>query len=89
MYLGLDITNPGSAVTVCVTAWLEKPLGDITVILHGHSVTLPAGLDYSNPTFRTFTLPSIPTGIYTWHAALLVPTTHDIIVEDTAEWEFS
>jgi hypothetical protein len=89
MYLGLDLANPGPPVTVCVAIWLEKPVGGNKIILHAHSVTLPDGLDYSNPSFKTFTLPSAPPGIYTWHAALLDPPTHDIVVEDTAEWELS
>jgi len=89
MHVGLNITNPfDCAIHVCVTIWLEKPIGPIVMLLHAHNVTLPAGFTYSNPNFRSFLLPSIPDGVYTWHAALLNPTTHSIIDEDTAEWQF-
>ncbi len=88
MQLGLDITNPGNAVTVCIAIWLERPVGPIKVILHAHPVTLPAGLEYSNPTFKTFTLPSISPGTYTWHAAILNPATHQFLAHDLKVWEF-
>jgi hypothetical protein len=57
--------------------------------MHKHDIVLPQGFEYSDPAFKTFVLPAIPAGVYTWHAALLDPSTHDIIVEDTAEWEFT
>ncbi len=90
MHLGLDIYNPlDDPVTVCVAIWLERPVSPIVVILHAHAVTLPAGFTYSNPNFKSFVLPSIPSGVYTWHAAFLNPATHAILVEDTAEWQFT
>jgi hypothetical protein len=90
MCLGLHVVNPlDRPITVCVAVWLEKPVGPPTVILHAHAVTLPASFTYSNPTFKSFVLPSMPAGIYKWHAALLKPTTHAILAEDPAEWEFS
>ena len=89
MYLGLDIYNPlDSPITVCIAIWLEKPRYPRYLILHAHAVTLPAGFTYSNPTFKSYVLPSIPPGTYTWHAAILNPTTHTVYVEDTAEWQF-
>lgn len=89
MYLGLDMTNTvGHAITVCIAVWLEMPGGARKVILHAHAVTLPDGLDYSNPAFMSFMLPSIPAGIYTWHAAFLNPATHSILLHGTAEWQF-
>jgi hypothetical protein len=90
MRLGLNITNPCLCeVTVCVAIWIEKPDHTIRLVTHAHAVTLPPGFRYSNPSFQFFMLRIIPSGIYTWHAALLNPFTHEIIVEDTSEWEFS
>ncbi len=89
MHLGLDIENPGGPMTACIAIWLERPVGPVVVILHAHAVTLPAGFTYSNPSFESFVLPSIPSGVYTWHAAFLNPATHAILVEDTAEWQFT
>lgn len=90
MYVGLYVTNPlDRPINVCVAIWLENPHGTTYLILHAHAVTLPAGFSYSNPVFKSYVLQSIPTGVYTWHSALLNPSTHAIIVEDTAEWTFS
>jgi len=89
MHLGLTVINPlDHAITVCIAVWLEEPDGSKTLLLHAHAKTLPAGFRYSNPDFKTFELPSIPPGVYTWHAALLNRSTHKILIEDTAEWEF-
>lgn len=87
MFLGLDVENPDAAIYVHFGVWVEKPDGSIYIYLSQH-VTLPAGLSYSKPAFETFTLPSIPLGTYTWHAAILEEPTHTIIVEDIAEWQF-
>ena len=90
MYLGLDIKNPDSvALTACVAVWLENPSGSIIAVpVHAHTANLPAGLDYSNPNFMVFTLPSIPSGTYTWHAAIMEPATHSVIAEDYSGWDF-
>ena len=89
MQVGLDITNPGSALTACVAVWLEGPSGGIIAVpLHAHTVTLPGGLDFTNPSLMSFTLPNMPAGTYTWHAAIMDPPTHSIIAEDDAEWDF-
>lgn len=87
MHLGLDVNNPGSAQYVTLNIYLDQPTGG-TFTLVDTTVTLPAGLDYSNPDFKVFRLPSIPKGTYTWHAQLSDPVTDEIICEDTAEWRY-
>ena len=88
MHLGLDVKNPlDSAQRVSLYIYLELPTGG-TFTLIDTTVTLPAGLDYSNPNFKVFRLPSIPAGTYTWHAILVDAVTGEIICEDTAEWKF-
>ncbi|MFQ5621532.1 MAG: nitrous oxide reductase family maturation protein NosD [Candidatus Nanoarchaeia archaeon] len=89
MQLGLHVINLEDPLKVCVKIWVELPGGSIYEVFHVHDVTLPAGVDYNNPSFRTFTLPNITPGIYAWHATLLNPATHETIVEDTAKWQFS
>lgn len=89
MYLGLDVINSDGEINVCFAVWVVRPGGSIYLHIHTHDKVLPANFTYSNPAFRTITLPDLPHGIYTWHAALLDPSTHAIIVEDIAEWEFS
>ena len=88
MRLGLDVTNPGDALPVRFAVWLEQPGGGIYVLTYT-SVTLPAGLEYSNPDFMVLTLPGIAAGTYTWNAAIIEPSGPiEFISHDTAEWEF-
>jgi hypothetical protein len=89
MHLGLNVSNTGTSITVDFKIWIELPGGGTYVYEEYPSVTIPAGLDYSNPSFDTITLPSIPSGVYTWHAECLEPSTTTIIVDDTAEFEFT
>ena len=86
MLVSLDVTNPGDARAVSVHIGVEKPDGDTAWFISKPSVTLPAGLEYSKE--KAITLPSIPSGTYTWRAILDEPSTSEIICEDTAEWEF-
>jgi len=88
MNLGLNVTNPDSVKYLCFAIWVTLPDGSIYLYKHIHSVVLPIGLNYANPTFQVITLPSLPPGTYTWHAAFLERATHKILVEDTAQWEF-
>ena len=88
MHIGLKVTNPGDAQAVNARIGVEKPDGSTVLFVNQPSVTLPAGLDYSNPDFKVFTLPSISAGAYTWHAILADPVTGEIICEDTASWVF-
>lgn len=91
MYLSLNVANPlDSPRDVGIDIWLEMPAYPWTYILmHKPSVTLPAGLEYTNPSFATFVLPDISSGTYTWHSQLFDPVTGGIISSDTAVWTFS
>lgn len=89
MHLGLNLANRDSVKYLCFAVWCELPDSSIHLYMHQHSVLLPIGATYSNPDFQTITLPNLPIGNYTWHAAFLERATHTIIVEDTAEWIFN
>jgi len=89
MHLGLDVSNIGKTIAVSFKIWIRLPSGANFTYMYYPSVTIPAGMKYSNPDFKLITLPSIAPGIYTWHAAFLETSTQKIIVEDTAEWQFS
>ena len=90
MQVGLDITNPGNAVPVRFAVWLEMPGGSIYVLTYiSTPITLPAELDYSDSNFAVFTLPSIPAGTHTWHAALIEPLGPiELISRDMTSWDF-
>ena len=89
MHLGLNITNPGPELSACVAIWLKGQSGNLVAVpVHAHYANLSDGFDYSNPNLVTFTMPNIPTGIYTWHAAIMDPEGHTRIVEDTSRWIF-
>jgi len=89
MRLRLYVSNPDSVKYLCFAVWLKLPNCSKYPYMHKHSVLLPIGLNYANPSFQTIALPSLPKGTYTWHAAFLERTIHKIIVEDTAEWQFN
>ncbi|UCC33355.1 MAG: peptidase S8 [Candidatus Bathyarchaeota archaeon] len=89
MHLGLDATNPDGQIDICFVVLVVRPGGLIHLYIHMHDVVLPADFSYSNPSFRTITLPSLPLGTYKWHAALLHPSTHATIATDSAEWQLS
>ena len=88
MYLGLNLSNPDGPMNVCFAVWVVRPSGSIYIYIHRHGITLPPEFVYTNPWFRKIILPCLKPGNYTWHAALLDPTTHKILYEDTAQWEF-
>jgi len=88
MYLGLNVTNPDGQMNICFEVWVVLPDSSIYLYIHMHNLVLPADFSYSNPAFRTITLPNLTQGNYTWHAALLDPSTHEILYEDKARWEF-
>jgi probable HAF family extracellular repeat protein len=89
MHLGLDIYNPlDNPVTVCFAIWAELRDNSIFLLFHEHAVTLPAGFTYSDPDFKTFELPELPSGTYTWHTAFLKPSNHQMLLEDSTEWKF-
>ena len=88
MHAGIEVTNPGSDLPVRFAVWLEDT-GEDTHVLTFTSLTLPSGLEYSNPDFAVFTVPNIPAGTYTWNAAIIEPYgPMEFISHDTAEWEF-
>jgi hypothetical protein len=89
MHLGLDAKNPAdSAQTDRLNIYLEQPTGG-TLTLLDTTITLPGGLDYCNPNFKVFRLPSIASGTYTWCAQLSDPASGEMICVDTAEWAFT
>lgn len=52
MYLGLDVTNRGSATSVCIVIWVELPNGTTYDYAHYHNVTLPGGSSIIIQTFE-------------------------------------
>lgn len=89
MHLGLDVENLDGSALVGFKLWVELPDGSTHTVLNLSSVTIPEKLMYSNPSFKSFTLPSLQPGIYVWHAAFVDTMRPATIVEDTAEWMFS
>lgn len=89
MNVGLSVTNPLATPYNCRFAvWLQMPTGGIVVVINT-LVTLPSGLNYNNPAFLSFTLPPLPSGSYTWHAAIIDPATGSFVAHDTATWTFA
>ena len=88
MYLGLDVKNSDYAKNVRVTISLETPEG-VEITLFQKQLIIPAKLNYSNPSFKVFTLPPITSGTYAWHIVISDPKTFEVLSEDYAEWKFA
>ena len=89
MNVSLNISNPGDAIDVGIYIWVDLPSGGKFFVLKKSLITLPAGFEYSNPTFRSITLHSIASGNYAWHAVLYDPGKSEIISESIAPWTFT
>jgi len=89
MYVGFNLTNPGSAQKVGMNIWIDMPGGGKKMIVSYPSITLPAGLDYVKYPWMTITLPTIPAGNYSWHAILKNTTSGTIISESISPWTYS
>ena len=91
MHVGIEVANPlDSPQDIGIDIWLEMPTYPWTyTLMHKPSITLPAGLEYTNPSFATFVLPDISSGTYTWYSQLSDPVTGGIISSDTAVWTFN
>ena len=87
LHLGLDVSNPVGSLYCNVVIYLKDPSGGDHYLFSKY-LTLPPGLEYSNPSFKQFTVPKIPQGTYTWVTQILDPSTGDIIAEDQSLWEF-
>ncbi len=88
MYVGLNITNPGSAVKAGIYIWVDLPGGGKKDVKSYPSVTLPAGMDWKIYPWMTVTLPVIPSGNYAWHAILKNTSSGNIISESISPWTF-
>ncbi|MFQ6072415.1 MAG: Ig-like domain-containing protein, partial [Methanosarcinales archaeon] len=86
--LGLDVINKNGPYQARIKTWLETPTGSSFTLLN-NSVILPRNLNYTNPNFKSFTLPNIPSGSYTWYAQLTNTTTGKVISISSKAWTFT
>ncbi|UCG45129.1 MAG: zinc carboxypeptidase [Candidatus Bathyarchaeota archaeon] len=89
MEVGLNLTNPQDEVEVGVYVWVDRPNQSKYWILQEPQITIPAGVEYSNPIWRTFSLPLLPAGNYSWHAVVVDPATEYILSESLYHWKLS
>jgi len=89
MEVGLNLTNPHDAINVGVYVWVDLPSGGKHLVFQKPNVNLPAGYSYSNPAWKTYVLPTLQLGNYSWHAAIIDPATRYVLNESVSEWTFN
>jgi len=85
MKVYLQVKNPGPALPVRVIINLKLPSSSLYPLMN-FVVTLPAGYDSGAMLWKTFTIPTAPTGNYVWIAELRNPTTNALISQSTWNW---
>jgi hypothetical protein len=89
MKVGLNLTNPQDAIKVGVGVWIDLPNGARFWVLQEPSVTLPKNFSYNNPAWKSYALPSLQPGNYSWHAMVVDPSTMYVLSESIAKWAFN
>jgi hypothetical protein len=89
MDVGLNLSNPGPTINVGLYIWIDLPDGGRYWYLQMPSLDLPSALEYSNPSFESFTLPSITPGTYRWVAVLYDHSASEVIDYSLAPWTFT
>lgn len=86
MEIYVRVNNPGVALAVKAIIKLKLPDGSIYGPLLDMRTTLPAGFDSGIVLWKSFTLPTVASGTYSWIAELRNPTTGALIDSDTWAW---
>ncbi|UCC33126.1 MAG: zinc carboxypeptidase [Candidatus Bathyarchaeota archaeon] len=89
MEVGLDLTNPHDETDVGVYIWTDLPGGDKHWVVRSSTVTLHTAFNYSNPEWKSYTLPPLAPGDYCWHAVVVDPSTEYVLDESVAPWVFT
>jgi len=89
MKVGLNLTNPHDAVSVGVGVWVDMPSGAKYWVVREPWISLPRSFSYSNPAWKSYTLPSLQSGNYAWHAIVVDPSTYYMLSESVAHWAFN
>lgn len=89
MKVGLNLTNREKATTVAVGIWIDLQGGGKYWIIQEPSATLPEGFSYGNTAWKSYVLPSLSTGNYSWHAIVVDPSTRYRLSESIASWNFN
>jgi len=89
MEVGLNLTNPQDAINIGIYVWVDLPSGGKYWVVRKPWANLPKGFDYSNSAWKSYTLPSISPGDYSWHAIVIDPSTKYVLNESIAPWTFT
>jgi carboxypeptidase T len=88
MRLGLNLINPNGAANVGVGVWVDMPSGAKYWVVQEPNVNIPKNFNYSNPAWKTYTLPTLEPGNYSWHAMVVDSSTYHVLSESIAKWSF-
>jgi hypothetical protein len=89
MNVGVNLTNPGDAITVGIGIWVDLPDGGKRWHYRNPSKSLAEGLEYSDPAWETIIFQDLPPGDYAWHAVIVDPPTNYLLSESISPWEFT
>jgi hypothetical protein len=89
MEIGLSVTNPHDALQVGIYIWASSPSGSKYWVVSKPSVNLPQDINFNDPLWKTYTLPGLQAGEYTWNAVLIDPSTKYVLNESISDWYFS
>jgi hypothetical protein len=88
MKVGLELRNPESAIVVGIGVWVDLPSGDKYWVVREPYVNVPEGFNYANPAWKSYVLPSLQPGSYSWHAMVADAPTAYVMSESKASWVF-
>lgn len=86
MKVGIELTNPGDALNVGIGVWVDLPSGGKYWVVQEPSVNVPEGYHYSNAAWKTYALPNLQPGSYTWHAMVVDAATVYVFSESKESW---
>jgi hypothetical protein len=89
MNVGLNVTNSQYGMSVGVGVWVDLPSGAKFWVLQEPSVALPKNFSYSNPAWKSYTLPLLQPGNYSWHAMVVDVSSMYVMSESIAKWAFN
>jgi carboxypeptidase T len=88
MKVGLQLTNPENAMAVGIGIWVDLPSGEKYWVAQEPYVNVPENFNYTNAAWKSYVLPSLQLGSYSWHAMVVDAFTAYVLSESKASWEF-
>lgn len=89
MKVGIELKHSENAIVVGIGVWVDLPNGDKYWVVHEPYVTVPKGFNYNNLEWKSFVLPTLQPGNYSWHAVVVDAYTMYRMSESKYSWVFN